>query len=105
MDYGNFESINNNAGNYSNAVIGKAVDGNLDTYWETNKGNTSTFSNEVEVTFKDLVTLDRVMYGARKSDRKGFAEEFEIYVLKPQRRYISAVGNWSTHNGSGLNRS
>lgn len=80
MDYDNIESINNNAGHYSNAVIGKAVDGNLDTYWETNKGNTSTFSNEVEVTFKDLVTLDRVMYGARKSDRKGFAEEFEIYA-------------------------
>ena len=80
MDYDNIQSIQNNAGHYSNSVIGNAVDGNLDTYWETNKDNTSTFSNEVEVTFKELVTLDRVMYGARKSDRKGFAEIFEIYA-------------------------
>ncbi|WP_277584904.1 NPCBM/NEW2 domain-containing protein [Psychrobacillus antarcticus] len=80
MDYDNIQSIQNNAGHYSSSVIGNAVDGKLDTYWETNKGNTSTFSNEVEVTFKELVTLDRVMYGARASDRKGFAEEFEIYA-------------------------
>ena len=80
MDYSNIQSITNNAGHYSSAVIGNAVDGKLDTYWETNKANTSIFSNEVEVTFKEAVTLERLIYGARPSDRKGFAEEFEIYA-------------------------
>ena len=80
MDYANIQSIQKNGGHYSNAVIENAVDGNSSTYWETNKSNTSSFSNEVEVTFKESVTLDRIIYGARPSDRKGFAEEFEIYA-------------------------
>ncbi|AWE07805.1 hypothetical protein DCE79_10595 [Lysinibacillus sp. 2017] len=80
MDYDNIKSIHNNAGHYSSAVIENAVDGKLDTYWETNKANSASFSNEVEVAFKEAVTLDRVMFGARASDRKGFAEEFEIYA-------------------------
>ena len=80
MDYDNIQSIQNNGGHYSSSIIGNAVDGNLSTYWETNKSNTSSFSNEVEVTFKEAVTLDRIIYGARPSDRKGFAEEFEIYA-------------------------
>ncbi|MEK4426870.1 NPCBM/NEW2 domain-containing protein [Solibacillus sp. FSL K6-1523] len=80
MDYENIKSIRNNAGHYSTAVIGNAIDGNLDTYWETNKANSASFSNEVEVEFKEAVKLNRIMYGARNSDRKGFAEEFEIYA-------------------------
>lgn len=75
----NIKSIKNNAGNYSKQVIANAIDGNLDTYWETNKGNSDSFNNEVEVEFKDKVTLNRVVYGARQNDRKGFAKEFEIY--------------------------
>ncbi|WP_196000706.1 NPCBM/NEW2 domain-containing protein [Clostridium sp. 1001271B_151109_B4] len=79
MDNENIKSIRNNAGNYGSAVITNAVDGNLDTYWETNKSNTNDFTNEVEVEFKEAVELNRVVYGARKSDSKGFAKEFEIY--------------------------
>ena len=51
----------------------------MDTYWETNTPNKGDFTNEVEVEFKDAVELNRIVYGARKSDRKGFAQEFEIY--------------------------
>lgn len=80
MDNKNIKSIRNNAGNWGSAVIGNSIDGDLDTYWETNKGNSTDFSNEVEVEFKEAVELNRIMYGARKSDRKGFAEEFEIYA-------------------------
>lgn len=79
MDNNNIKSIRNNAGNYSNQVITNAIDGNLDTYWETNKANTSEFTNEVEVEFKETVELDKIVYGARKSDNKGFAKDFEIY--------------------------
>lgn len=75
----NILSIKNNAGHYGGQVIKNAIDDNINTYWETNKNNTSSFNNEVEVEFKNRVTLDRVVYGARQSDTKGFAEEFEIY--------------------------
>ncbi|MGG7177353.1 NPCBM/NEW2 domain-containing protein [Clostridium paraputrificum] len=79
MDKENIKSIKNNAGQYLSQVITNAIDGNLDTYWETNKANTSDFTNEVEVEFKEAVELNRIVYGARKSDNKGFAKEFEIY--------------------------
>ncbi|MGG7059302.1 NPCBM/NEW2 domain-containing protein [Clostridium tertium] len=79
MDNDNIESIKNNAGQYLSQVITNAIDGNLDTYWETNKANTNDFTNEVEIEFKETVELNRVVYGARKSDNKGFAKEFEIY--------------------------
>ena len=36
--------------------------------------------NEVTVEFINPVIIDRIAYGARKSDRKGFLEEFEIYA-------------------------
>lgn len=80
MDYKNIKSIRNNGGHWASAVIENAIDGNVNTYWETNSSNTATFSNEVEVEFIEPVTLNRVVYGARPSDRKGFAEEFEIYA-------------------------
>ena len=80
MDNNNIKGIKNNAGQYLSQVITNAIDGNLDTYWETNKGNTSDFTNEVEVEFKEAVEINRIVYGARKSDRKGFAKEFEIYA-------------------------
>lgn len=79
MDNSNIKSITNNGRHYGNAVITNAIDENLDTYWETNTANTSEFTNEVEVEFKEAVALNRIVYGARKSDRKGFAQEFEIY--------------------------
>lgn len=79
MDNNNIKSISNNGGHYLSQVITYAIDGKLDTYWETNKSNTSEFTNEVEVVFKETVELNRIAYGARKSDNKGFAKEFEIY--------------------------
>lgn len=82
MDHDNIKSIRNNAGHYMGQVIANAIDGNLDTYWETNKGNSADFTNEIEIEFKEAVELNRIMYGARPSDQKGFAEEFEIYASK-----------------------
>ncbi len=34
---------------------------------------------QVEVEFNEAVELNRIVYGARKSDNKGFAKEFELY--------------------------
>ena len=101
MDNNNIKSISNNAGHYSSAVITNAIDGNLNTYWETNKANTDEFKNEVEVEFKDIVELDRIVYGARP-DKKGFALEFEIYgstTSKGDTYQLVATGGYNKVSG------
>lgn len=80
MDNSNIKGIKNNGRHYASQVIANAIDDNLDTYWETNTYNTNEFTNEVQVEFKEVVELNRIVYGARKSDNKGFAKEFEIYA-------------------------
>lgn len=80
MDNSNIKGIKNNGRHYASQVIANAIDDNLDTYWETNTYNTNEFTNEVEVEFKEVVELNRIVYGARKSDNKGFSKEFEIYA-------------------------
>ena len=94
----NIKSIRNNAGYYASQVITNAVDGKLDTYWETNKSNNDTFNNEVEIEFEKTVTLNRVVYGARKSDRKGFAEQFEIYGSRTSKGDTYELVATGTHN-------
>ena len=79
MPYENIKRISNNGGQWSTMKIENAIDSKLDTYWETNTYNKEGWKNEVTVEFVDAVTLDRIVYGARQSDRKGFLEEFEIY--------------------------
>ena len=79
MSYDNIESIKNNGGNYADKYIKNAIDGKLDTYWETDTLNSKDFKNEVEVEFKNPVVLDRILYGARQSDLKGFGEDVSIY--------------------------
>lgn len=98
MDIENIKSIRNNAGQYLSQVIGNAADGNLDTYWETNRSNSNDFINEVEVEFKKSVELNRIMYGARKSDRKGFAEEFEIYASQTSKGDTYQLVTTGKHN-------
>lgn len=79
IPYENIKKITNNAGQYLQQDIKKAIDNNVDTYWETNKPNDNNWSNEVTVEFDKPVTIDRIAYGARQTDRKGFLEEFEVY--------------------------
>lgn len=76
----NIKKISNNGGHYHIMKIENAIDGNLDTYWETKTSNKENWKNEVTVEFVNPVTIDRIAYGARKSDRKGFLQEFEIYA-------------------------
>ncbi len=79
MPYDNIKKISNNGGQYLQQNIQNAVDGKLDTYWETSRGNGNDWTNEVVVEFKEPITLNSIAYGARHTDRKGFLEEFEIY--------------------------
>lgn len=82
MPYTNIKAIKNNGRHYAAQNIEKAIDNDVNTYWETGTLNSSSFNNEVEVEFNDLVTLDRIIYGSRQSDLKGFAEEIEIYASR-----------------------
>lgn len=82
MPYTNIKSIKNNGRHYAAQNIEKAIDNDVNTYWETGTLNSSSFNNEVEVEFNDLVTLDRIVYGSRQSDLKGFAEEVYIYASR-----------------------
>lgn len=81
VDSSNIKSIKNNAGAYnSNSIIENAIDGKLQTYWETNNKNTSNFTNNIVVTFEKPEVLDRIVYAARRdAGYKGFPQEVEIY--------------------------
>lgn len=79
IPYSNIKNISNNAGHYASQNIEKAIDNDVSTYWETNKGNNNDWNNEITVEFVNPITIDKIVYGARQSDTKGFIEEFEIY--------------------------
>ncbi|CAJ1610708.1 hypothetical protein [Clostridium perfringens] len=53
MDNQNIASITNNGGNYSGSTIDKAIDGDFNIHWETGRENSSEFTNEVEIDFKE----------------------------------------------------
>jgi len=98
MNNKNIKNISNNGGHWASAVIENAIDGNVNTYWETNSSNTATFSNEVEVEFIEPVTLNRIIYGARPSDLKGFAEEFEIFASQTSKGDTFELVTTGKHN-------
>ena len=105
MDNANIKSITNNGGQYGSSNIQKAIDGNLSTHWETGKPNNNSFINEVNLTFHEVVNLNRIAYAARQDSAKGkgFAEQFEIYaslteqgddfVLVSAGKYIDSTGD------------
>lgn len=82
MDKSNIQSISNNGGNYAGSPLKNAIDGDMNTHWETGKPNSATFFNEVEFTLSKATTLNRIVYAARQTGPKGkgFAQEFEIYA-------------------------
>ena len=70
-------SITTNGGHYASNVIEKAMDGNVNSNWHSQKLNTSSHTNEVIITLDELTTIDRIMY--TNLVQRGFAQEFEIY--------------------------
>lgn len=104
MDNSNIESINNNGGKYGSSTIDKAIDGNFSTHWETGKDNSTSFTNEVIITFKERETLNRIIYGARQDSAKGkgFAQEVEIYAsLTDNEDDFTLVGEGSYSGSTG----
>ncbi|NGY67428.1 NPCBM/NEW2 domain-containing protein [Clostridium perfringens] len=100
MSYKNIKSIKNNGRHYAAQNIEKAIDNDVNTYWETGTLNSSSFNNEVEVEFNDLVTLDRIVYGSRQSDLKGFAEEVYIYASRTSKGDTYKLVATGTHEAT-----
>lgn len=75
--------VENNGGQYI-AKVDAAFDGNWNTYWKTNKPNNSTFKNEIVVTFEELTTISKIIYGLRQDikDEEGYAKSLALYVSK-----------------------
>ena len=48
------KSITNNGGNYPGTKIENAIDGELNTHWETCKQNTANFKNEVVIELEEV---------------------------------------------------
>lgn len=81
IDNSTIKSITANGGRYLSSFIEHAIDGDLNTHWETGRENNSEFKNEIVVHFDETTQLNRIAYAARQSSArgKGFAQEFEIY--------------------------
>ena len=75
------KSVSNNAGNYGSSVIANTIDGKMNTHWETNKPNNSSFNNEVIFDLGEVKGISKMAYASRRdAGGKGFAHAFEIYA-------------------------
>lgn len=99
-------SITNNAGNYgnsANSVITNAIDGNINTYWETNRENSISFKNEVIVDLGENQDISKMAYAARRDAYyKGFANNFEVYVsseAEGDNFILAGKGEYTSGNG------
>ena len=92
-------SVKNNAGHYGSSVIGNAIDGKINTHWETSNPNTSSFTNEVTFDLGELQEISKMAYASRRDgNHKGFATEFEIYVSEKESGddfYLAGQGTYS----------
>ena len=77
MDNSNIESIEVNGSHRNNSVKENMLDGDLNTYWETAKVNSSNFTNEIVFNLNEETELNRIAYRSA-GNTVGFAESFEI---------------------------
>lgn len=98
------KSYRNNGGQYSSSALAKAFDGDLTTHWETGRPNSNSFTNEVVVTFEQMETINRIVYGARTdASNKGHVTEFSIYSSKSETGdNFELVANGTAEKNSGL---
>lgn len=97
------KSYSNNGGRYGGSTIDKVFDNDPSTHWETGKPNSSTFKNEVIVTFENVEEINRVIYKAREdASNKGFATHVSIYTsLEENGDHFSLVGTAEASKHSG----
>ncbi|GAA0864714.1 NPCBM/NEW2 domain-containing protein [Paraclostridium tenue] len=93
-------SVSNNAGNYGSSVVGKVIDENINTHWETNKPNSDSFKNEVIFDLGKNAEISKVAFAARRdASGKGFANKFEIYVsneVQGNDFILAGIGEYNT---------
>ncbi|MDU2491755.1 MAG: NPCBM/NEW2 domain-containing protein [Clostridium celatum] len=80
MDNSNIASITSTGGNLRDNVGTKnIIDGDLNTYWETGKHTSDSFSNELIFTLNKTTELNRIAYRSA-GNTVGFAESFEVWA-------------------------
>jgi len=75
-------SISTNADSYPGYGTENLTDNNVNTHWVSSKDNSSTFENELTFTFKEVMTINRLLFtpqvkGVMYDD---YAIGFEIYA-------------------------
>lgn len=73
-------AASNTGGTSNKTKIENVLDGDLNTFWESGRVNTSTYNNEVNFEFNELKTINRIVYSTKRGTNRGFAQEFEIYA-------------------------
>lgn len=75
-------NVNSNAPYYGQNKRENAVDGNFNTFWETNKVNTIDFKNEFVIELNKETTINRLVFATRRdgSEKKGFPLEATFYI-------------------------
>ena len=96
---GYIEEVRSEYGSYGNNTVGKAFDGNWNTFWETNRGGVN---NYLEFTFSDSVKVDRILYATRQDGYKGrgYPTTLTIYKADDKQNYVE-VGVAKSSENSG----
>ena len=90
----NVKSITNNGGKYNQSVITNAIDGKLETHWETGIENKADFKNEVEFEFENVEKINRLAYATRQDGAKpkGYPKTAQILVSETEDGDYKLVG-------------
>ncbi|MDO5026156.1 MAG: NPCBM/NEW2 domain-containing protein [Trueperella sp.] len=82
FEISSIDAYTNNGGMYQGSPLSNAFDGDLQTHWETGRRNTSTFKNDITVTFRQIEKLGKVSYYPRVvgAPLKGYPLELSIYT-------------------------
>src|SRR5574344_545265 len=91
-------NTNNNNGCYGSSVISNAIDNDFNTYWETNKSNSTSFTNEVVLSLASATEIGSIVYSARKDGAagKGFPTKLSVYGATTEGEYsLIGTGEYS----------
>ena len=99
----NVKSITNNGGKYNQSVITNAIDGKLETHWETGIENKADFKNEVEFEFENVEKINRLAYATRQDSArpKGYPKVAQILVADSDESEYKLVGEVASDKVTG----
>ena len=99
----NIKSITNNGGNYPKSIITNAIDGKLETHWETGRENEVDFKNEVEFEFENVEKINRLAYATRQDSArpKGYPKVAQILVADSDEAEYRLIGEVTSTKATG----